>query len=331
MTSDAIPVNKKLPVVVIKNRAGSKNKMVSVRRTLQNTGGGPPRSRGLPVLKSVVTIAKVDNKEKDGFDPFNGDEDDDLIANMACDTALAIQSLCHSTETCLEIPLLSRAHGADNITMIRGVLECQLHEWFSKSGRSSHTVCRELDDLFRSNQLRKLSSAFRHADPLTVHVSTADYVRGVRIAVAQEDTAATDWFIRYLKVWTGSRIARAAIEEAWQADPVSNSLIRSASDLIRWLQECQILLSASSDHDTYQLWLPGWGVAVLPAFSKAVEIALTFLKQSSCKERACDAVVRRLRHNPIPVTGLLIPWLVAQGRVQRIARPSGPFLKVTAE
>jgi hypothetical protein len=326
MASDANPGKKKLPVVVIKKRAGSsKNKMLSSRRTQQIAVAVRPR-RGLPASKQVA-VAKEDASQKDTTDLFNGDEDDDLVANMACNTALAIQSLQHLTETCIDIPLLSCATSAGNM-MIRGVLECQLHEWFLKNGGSSQNVSRELNELLRSNQLRQLSSASRHADPLTLYVSTTDYVRGVQAAITQEETVAVDWFVRHLNIWTSSRIDRAVIEEAWNADPPVSNSVRSALDLIRWLQECQILLSASSDHDSYQLWLPGWGSAVLPAFFKAVKDALVFLKQSSYKERACDSVVRRLSHSPIPVTDVLIPWLVGQGHVQRIERSSGPFCKL---
>jgi Serine-threonine protein kinase 19 len=380
--SDAILASKKLPSLVIKKK--HKNKLSSTNSSSRSTRRiqqaavpkrGLPASWPLPKKDAETVTQKVNTANADAL--LDDTDDALLFANMPCDTLLAMQSLQQSMETRIEIPLLrttttggsscindsySSSYASMNtapntiVMMIRGVLECQLHERFTAAkttatgggGGSSQNVSRELDDLLRRNQLRQLSSSAssQHVgvvEPVTVYVSTTDYIRGLVVAAAadtagNEDSSMTttstttlvDWFVRHLNVWTGSRITQSDIEEAWKEDPPPNAStfsLRSVADLVRWLQERQILLAASADHDAYQLWLPGWGSAVLPAFSKARTDALAFLKQSSYKERSLPSVVRRLRHSPIPVTDVLIPWLVAQGCVQRIERPSGPFLK----
>lgn len=391
MAPASVPSKTKLPVVVIKKKKKKPvaNNIIKMSTLLLRAPQlqtallptGTIRSRGLPASKPLPdhqyncgSAQQQNAAAASSCDPSfhyecaNDDDDDDdddllLIANMACDTALAMQSLQQSIETCVQIPLLLGSSGSSSVsrdsapddTMIRGVLECQLYEWFSTTQVAANSVSRELDRLLQTNQVRQLASSassLPHAAsaPFIVYLSTADYVRGVYAAAAvgsvssnvadEERTAAVDWFVRHLKVWTASRIALADVKKAWKADPpvatpaastaasAKGSLLSSEQNLVRWLQDCQILLAASADHDAYQLWLPGWGGAVLPAFFKAVQDALVYLKQSSYKERSMESIQRRLSRSPIPAKGLLIPWLVAQGHVLRIVRPSGPFLKL---
>jgi len=230
---------------------------------------------------------------------------------MACDTLLAIQSLQGNAQTpsCLEIPL-------PNGTAIRGVLECQLHEFFLHRGGSSPVIARELDRLLRHNTLRTLSSSNRGTSPVTVYVLTQDYVRAVRAFGADDNedgsSAVVEWFIDNLQHWTGSRISQSAIQDAWQQyssrsrrsplrlpnssssnNNTKESSATAAEAVLRWLQERQLLHAAAASHDHYQLWLPCWGRQVLPAFFKAKTDALAFLQQSRYRERSVASVVQR--------------------------------------
>lgn len=285
-----------------------------------------PARRGLPGIKPLAT-AVVEEKEKEDVSGATSAFDDDdndavLFANLACDTLLAIQSLQRSNETSLEIPL---AGGST----IRGVLECQIYERF---GDSSQQINQEFDELLKTNTLRQLCSSFQHSADrvVTVFILAEDYVRALR-AIANGDEygkVVVDWFVEQLNQWTKSRLAVVDFEDAWKNNA---DCVGTASKAMRWLQDHQILLAASLDHESYQLWLPEWGSAVLPAFFKATTSSLAFLKSSSYKERSVLSVVRRLSSSPIPVTNVLIPWLVAQGHVQRVERPSGDFVKLVID
>jgi len=166
----------KRSLVVIKKRP-IHNKLASARRRQKtNVVPATTRSRGLPASKPVVaeTAAIADtarnnisanvNDVTDPLDDDNDDDDDALFANMACDTLLVMQSLQQSRETSLEVPLLCCdgtfvSCQTGPLVLVRGVLECGLHERIMIKGGSSQIVSRELDQLLRTNVLRQLSSA----------------------------------------------------------------------------------------------------------------------------------------------------------------------------
>lgn len=124
---------------------------------------------------------------------------------------------------------------------------------------------------------------------------------------------------------------------------------------IQWLmQDCQVLLrkqhsprhASANTHAQWQAWLPGWGRFVVPAFVKAARDALVYLNNHNnkrsgrgsggqgCAERSVASMERFLRdkkRSPIPVQTVLLPWLVAQGRIVRIDRPSGSFVKLAGK
>ena len=276
---------------------------------------------------------------------------------MPCDTLLAIRSLQSNSQTpsCLEIPL-------PDGTAIRGVLECQLHEFFMNNkrgaaGGSSHVVSRELDQLMGSNTLRRLcssSSATIHRvddNPVALYVLTRDYERAVRASVAAAPAAdgeeksdgaccIVDWFLHNLKHWTGARIAQSSLQEAWRrrqrqqqncdgSGRLPSNRAMSSDAVVRWLQDRQLLHAvASADHSQYQLWLPAWGRHVLPALSRAGADAMSFLRQSQRGERSVVSLVQRLRRHPVPAGPVVIPWLVERGLVRRVERPAGNFLRL---
>ena len=291
--------------------------------------------------EAFVHNRKVDelvarDDDNDDLDPLQQNDDDEFFDNLACDTLLAIRTLHQQRyndpnpmPSCLEIPV-------DDGSVIQGVLECQLHEFFTTGsgtkGGSSPVVSQELDQLLRNNTLQRLSNTITaNTAPITVYIFTKDYQRAARAAVAsvslnttvknkeashhsrQHGQVVLDWFLQNLHQWRGHRISHIALEESWHQNPptkkhspLDHSIHFEAS--IRWLQEQQLLHTAAMDHTDYQLWLPMWGRHVVPAILQAKTEALAFLQQSRSKERSVSSVVQRLHRHPIPVNAFLIPW-----------------------
>jgi hypothetical protein len=98
----------------------------------------------------------------------------------------------------------------------------------------------------------------------------------------------------------------------------------------------------------YQLWLPGWGTAVT-SFQRAAAQLLAALGRSRCKERPAAWLAQKTWGRPTATSGGSIvtgssssarrPWtavpseavvehLVSQGRVARVDRPSGAFVRL---
>lgn len=327
--------------------ARSKLKVVFKRRKTKTSARKRQRSkRGLPSFQpradadAEAASCIADSKSHDVAD----DEDDELLAHLACDTLLAIQSLHQSNNvnsnlnkqsnhqtgpSCLEIPV------EDGGPPILGVLECQLHEFFTKTrtGGSSSTVSHELDELLRNNTLRRLSNTLttNQRAPITVYVFTHDYQRAARSTCSDSDSddqnaILLDWFLHNLQHWTASRISHAALQQTWRQHPPQCSY-NSCDAAVRWLQDRQLLHAATVDHTHYQLWLPQWGRRVLPAVLQAKTDALAFLQQGQHRERSAASVVQRLRRHPVPAHALLFPWFVEHGWVRRVNRPSGPALQ----
>jgi hypothetical protein len=87
----------------------------------------------------------------------------------------------------------------------------------------------------------------------------------------------------------------------------------------------QVLLP-SHRRETYQLWLPGWGL-VLQEWNKSESSVLQSLKRSYYKERSVQALQQMLRSSPVSAE-LVIAWLAWQGDVLLVERPSGKFVKL---
>lgn len=357
---------KPLKVVVkktAKHRGTAKRNLTIRQRQVPDS-----RKRGLPSFShnhkvdeviAQKTTLKSDDDNND-LDPLQQNDDDDFFVNLECDTLLAIRTLHqhryndpNPMPSCLEIPV-------DDGTLIQGVLECQLHEFFTSGsgtkGGSSLVVSQELDQLLRNSTLQRLSNTIttNTAVPITVYIFTKDYQRAARAAVAavavntlaknkeesqhsrQHGQVILDWFLQNLHQWTGHRISHTALLETWHQNPplkTHSSLDHSIhfEAAIRWLQEQQLLHTAAMDHTDYQLWLPTWGRHVVPAILQAKTEALAFLQQSRSKERSVSSVVQRLHRHPIPVNAFLIPWWVEQGWVRRVTRPAGPALQFVAK
>jgi hypothetical protein len=243
-------------------------------------------------------------------------------------------------------------------TTIRAVLECQLMEWFQSprqsSGRgwSTRMVQEQLQQLRHKNMIR--SMRINGSNPNVVYVTTNDYIRYIRTTVGNEyhpNTTTTgsneqnlimlEWWIRYLSQHTGYMLHVVDIEHAWNMEPPRRStatvqypthtpIRTTAADLMKWLQHHQFLLSASVDHTTFQLWLPGWSTVVLPALMKQTKDALLYIQRSFYKERSVQSIIQRISNSTsiIPIEHVLISYMVANGHVRRIQRPTGMFLKL---
>ena len=188
---------KPLKVVVKKatKHRGTAKPSLAVR---QRQVPGSHQKRGLPSFvhnrKKVDELVARDN-DNDDLDPLQQNDDDDFFVNLACDTLLAIRTLHQQRyndpnpmPSCLEIPV-------DDGSSIQGVLECQLHEFFTTGsgtkGGSSPVVSQELDQLLRNNTLRRLSNTITaNTAPITVYIFTKDYQRAARAAVAAAAAAA---------------------------------------------------------------------------------------------------------------------------------------------
>ena len=64
--------------------------------------------------------------------------------------------------------------------------------------------------------------------------------------------------------------------------------------IVQYLQDAQLLLSASYDHITYQLWLPNvWGTMVLPKLLGLCKDVVLYIKRSSYYERLVASILER--------------------------------------
>jgi hypothetical protein len=363
------------------------------------------------------------DNDNDGGDNNNDQEDDAAFASYDAlvqtwittvhnnnpvtmsDTALAFQSLTtqsSNNNTCLEIPLLAAAavrngngNGAtvvscDNnssssssMMMIRGVLECQLYNFFQShkdddnattTTGSTVPVSRELDALVHARHVTVLEASIRLDNllvlPLVVYVATPDYLRGVQAArddvtrnttatatatatsdthsattttmttTTSQESALWDWFVSHIVLGTGhGRVIRYEdLVQSWTAPTHANSSSSSLSSLESWLRQCQTewnILRAADDstmHTAYQWWLPAWGAVVVPALAQAAQRVVRWLKQTSQRRRQLSLhnLVTKLQNprSPISIRNLVLPWLVDQGVVQCISRPSGTFVQL---
>ena len=416
----------------------------------------PPRrphtSSSVPTFSSAQIEYNGDSDDDDHCNErdnaeFDDDTIDHYIANTveSLETYIAIQSLQQSIETCITVPSTDTTTVAATGTTfhhIRGVLECQIFEYFtpvpsSSSSSSSFATSTSnhnnafvsnrvtMDDHHNSNQKcsvskQKILKQLRHLQQQNVitcipivqdqtshnfYLFTKDYVEYVeqqqQRMLGKETSKSTSadarsqseiilkWWIRQLRSKHTIRTQGQApyltvhdFEQAWYHDPPRHSSdsvppqeqqrqvkslsttlpLLSASVIIQHLQDAQLILSASYDHCTYQLWLPKvWGTMVLPKFSQLCKDVILYIKRSSYRERSMVSILERFHNHRaatpqqrplttiptakrirgttyaakvanvdtdvyISIPHVIIPYLISQRRVQRIVRPSGMFL-----
>ena len=341
-------------VIVIKKRR--KRPRQSRVRTINKS------KPGLPNLTKQFTEAPaspmIDNDDDAFFPPLLEDA-------IPCDTLLAVQSMTSPAQShmSLSIPLLASSED------ILGILQSQIYPFLKKDtpqkGKGSQDdnddheslgmITRELQELFRKNSLRRLSSISTGATAsvaadVTVLLKTEDYVRGVWDAhdgvdlgpgnaiIAAElknvHTAYVQWFTDHLHRWTGRVISTSELLKTWQQYSLPKDLqYQSAVTLpkaLEYFQRLQILManhnSSSGSETTYQLWLPHWGT-VLSALATAQKKFLQKLRQTYQKELSEQSFVQQPFYNNIS-TRLLLQWMQDNGVIRLVPKPFGNFIKL---
>lgn len=256
-------------------------------------------------------------------DDITAEEDtlDSLLADLPNDCALAIQALQQNADTSVAIPVPSSGE------YFRGVLELHLHRRLQRQDDSHDTtVSRELADLLHSNTVRTLTSPSRQNHPVTVIVWTADWERAAARRQAQQQQSsdgvvtAVNWLTRRLPYLTARRVTYADLEAQWDRDVVPG---RTLDGVLDTLTRHQLLLGSPLE-ESYQLWLPTWGL-VLQAWERGRHRVLQNLKRSFYKERSQTA----LQQSDSPIsTNLLLDWMASVGQVERVERPAGTFVRL---
>ena len=296
---DKKPVAKGRKVLVVKRKKAPPKK----------ASGALPSFKKRPQPTTTVAATAVDHAAVD--DPF-----DTLLASLPNDCALGIQSLQQNADTSIAIPIPS-----DTGNYIKGVLELHLHRQMQHDGsRGDTAVSRELADLLACHTVRKLSSPSREINPVQVIVFAADYERAARKNNMEPSSDETEWMMRQLPHLTGHRIAYADLRERWHVDAVTGQTLDRVLEILTRQQ----LLLLSPLEQSYQLWLPTWGV-VLQAWETSRKKALMNLKRSSYKERSLSAMQQK--YSPIS-TVLLLDWMESIGQVELIDRPAGKFVRL---
>ena len=300
--------------MVIKRKKAPPNKAVATSKKGLPKLNAKKRAEAVASNKAAPNLndEAPQGEQEEEYDPL-----DQILSSLPNDCALGIQSLQQNNDTSLAIPI---PHDPSHV--IRGVLELHLHRKMQNDNQGDTIVSRELAELLATNQIRKLSSPLSERHAVNVLVFTKDYERAARNTIHDKNSQrATDWMMRQLPYLTGHRIAQADWQEQWRADPISGTSLEAVLDvLVR-----QQLLLLSPLEQSYQLWLPTWGVLVLQAWETARKKALMNLKRSAYKERSLSAMQQK--YSPIP-TVLLLDWMESVGQVEWIDRPAGKFVRL---
>jgi Serine-threonine protein kinase 19 len=305
------------------------------------------RTHGLPSFpsqprQSSQHLHTKDNDESaiNDFDSF----DDSAGEDMPCETMLVLTSLLHDPARRVAIPILGSG-GHD----VHGVSPCHLYA--ALDGRDP-IVLNELRHLLQSNAVCKLrlephvgaASATATAAPVRVEsdphhhllLLKSDYCRAARQSILREldpSTSSSD-----IEAWQTLQIVEWFLDESGVVDTISEQEVeaklrnhesrslQNASLVLSKLQSLQLLRSLPTIHSRtmFQLWLPSWGL-VVRAWQKSTTQLLAHLKRSHYKERSFQSLVSR--NGPIPGE-LVVEHLVSQGRVVKVPRPSGTFVKL---
>lgn len=339
-TNTAVTYSKRAPIS-IKRKGGAKRLTVKrgrggsqgglrtpLKRTLKSAGGGLP-SRGTKTFQSAPGEHDPE-EEKDEF----GFEELDTCLSLSdhSDTLLAMQSLKLSSQG-LHIPL-------QNGSTIQAVLESQLFRRFDSNHASM--INKELRDLYRNNQLVGLDCRDHQAVAL---LSTPDYVAGVWDALHQANAddftgdrqmqyqAVVSWFVDSLPKLDKKCISKDQLESRWKQKLVEGTdggsfIARGSLDnMITILLQLQVLMRLDEQHETYQLWLPNWGM-VVKGWSKARQQLLSHLRRT--KELSERNLMSQNRHSCVS-TKFLLDELQRKGTVRIVTRPFGNFVQCVKE
>lgn len=328
------PNTRPKPVVVVRKR--------KIKRQRGAGLAAPVRRGGLPSLRpDMLSSAIVAQEEKHQRDQQQQDNDmfaldatqEAVFQSLPSDTLLVIQTLQSNPQTCLSIPLL-------NGRTVRAVLECQIHRRLALD----QTASLEVHDAMGKElvRLNAASPPSQQQDSLQVLVTVAEFEQGVWDALERRKQTRIDdnekehsfgvaaqWLILRLQNLSKSRIAQSDLRDIYDQDPPVLAPVGAKqrqlplTQLLDNLQQLQLILP-SHHYNSYQLWLPEWGT-VLKAWEESRKKLLAKIKRSYHKERSMAAL--QAPHSPIP-TPVLVEWLLSQGLVEEIQRPSGNFLRI---
>jgi hypothetical protein len=328
-TNTAVKDSKRAPIS-IKPKGGAKRLLVkrgrggsegglgtSLKRPLKSAGGGLP-TRGTKTFQS----APDQNDPEEEKDEFGFEELDTSVSNHS-DALLAMQSLKVSSQG-LHIPL-------QNGSTVQAVLESQLFRRFDSNHAS--IINTELRDLHRNNQLVELDCRDHQAVAL---LSTPDYVVGVWDALHQANDQdltearhmqyqAVSWFVDSIPNLDKKCISKDQLEAHWKQKLVEGTSSGSLDNMIQILLQLQVLMRL--DEQTYQLWLPNWGM-VLKGWSEARQQLLGHLRRM--KELSERNLMSQNRHSCVS-TKFLLDELQRKGTVRIVTRPFGKFVQCVKE
>lgn len=285
------------------------------------------KGNGLPSFPSHVSSVQAEHS--------NSAETDDHAScgfeDLPCDALLALQSLQRSDQG-LHIPL-------GNNRYIQAVLPSQIFQRFQEGHSSS--IWSEILSLIASNQVVRLSC---QDEGETILILTKDYMEGAQEALRQHESDLSpavqneiiSWFLQQTNLeWTETIISHESLEDCWKDDiivsPKSSNEEHSVlpfEDALQFLLQLRVLLPApktsTTTSNTYQLWLPQWGL-VLKSWNEARQHLTLTLARSKGKEVSEKNVLNQNRHRIS--TKFLLDELTYKGKLKIIERPFGRFIK----
>lgn len=277
---------------------------------------------------------------------------------MPCETMMVLTSLLQDPARRVTIPILGSGGNS-----VYGVSPCHLYA--ALDGRDP-VVLNEMRQLLQQNAVCKLrleghvgtasATATATAQGATVGVGSdpnhhllllkSEYCRAARQSALHEldpnpptgDVDGNTDAGRQLR-----QIVEWFLEESNVVDTISEQEVElclrkrgtrslpNASLVLSRLQSLQLLRPLPASHPNhsrtiFQLWLPSWGL-VVRAWEKTTTQLLAHLKRSHYRERSYQSLLGR--NGPIPAD-LVLEHLVSQGRVVKVERPSGTFVKLAA-
>ena len=327
MSSSLTPTKKNIKVVV-------RGKKKPARKVGLPTGSLSTRTgqnkKGELLLVSSETKQSEHVVGGDSQFPLLLDDFFPSMQDIPCDTLLLMRSM-EQNRTCLDVPL-------PNGAIIPVVLESQLRSRLTitkltgegglRRFSSDSTVTQELQDLQKSNHIRRLVPASLSEGAFVAWVETKHFVRAVWMVVAPScqnpetldhmAVQVTTWFLSNLRHWTNRHISRDAMKKMWR-EPAGLSLDQA----IDWLVHMQLLLPFSS---TYLLWLPLWG-SVLAAIDKAQTKVMQHIKRSMYKELSIKTIDSQSHRGGLSGS-FVLHMLEAQGKIEVVQRSAGKFARI---
>jgi hypothetical protein len=136
---------------------------------------------------------------------------------------------------------------------------------------------------------------------------------------------AVSWFVDSIPNLDKKCISKDQLEAHWKQKLVEGTSSGSLDNMIQILLQLQVLMRL--DEQTYQLWLPNWGM-VLKGWSEARQQLLGHLRRM--KELSERNLMSQNRHSCVS-TKFLLDELQRKGTVRIVTRPFGKFVQCVKE